>query len=75
VIDPLWVCVAVRLPVTVAVTVRLLVILGKADVVDVDSAVRAAVPVSVMEAVRLAVVERVPVLEPVPVAVPVQVPV
>ena len=66
---------AVRLPVTVAVTVRLLVMLGKADVVDVESAVRAAVPVTVMEAVRLAVLDRVPVLEPVRVAVPVQVPV
>ena len=71
VLDPLGVWDPVRLPVTVAVTVRLLVILGKADDVGVDSAVRAAVPVIVIEAVRLAVLDRVPVLEPVRVAVPV----
>lgn len=75
VLDPLIVCVAVRLPVTVDVTVRLLVMLGKADRVDVEDGVMAAVFVGDIEAVRLLVRERLPVRDPVTVPVPVRLPV
>ena len=75
VLEPLMVWDPVRLPVTVGVIVRLLVILGLADPVAVKDKVVVGVPVRDVEAVLLFVFERLPVLEPVPVPVPDRVPV
>jgi len=73
--DRLMVWDPVRLPVTVADMDRLFVMLGVSPLEALIDAVIVAVFVGDMEAVRLLVLERLPVREPVTVAVPVWVPV